>query len=64
MSRIDTIGTNGNDGLHYEVKTKLNGGDLSFVEAADLWKKYKPSYHVEDIDSWAGKFTMDQWRKK
>lgn len=64
MNRIDVIGQNGNEGLHYDVRTKKNGGSLSFTEAAEAWKKFKPSYHVEDAFTWAGQFTMQQWREK
>lgn len=62
-SRIDIIGQNGNEGLHYDIRTRLNGGSLSFTECAKAWPQFKPSYHVEDAFSWAGKFTMKQWRE-
>lgn len=66
MQRIDIIGSNGGDGLHYEAKTRKNGGELSFSESAELWKKVKPQYEVEDKDSWAGKFTERnrKWTKQ
>lgn len=67
MKRIDIIGQNGNTGEHYlelpfkatwkDCSTKRNGGQLSFLEVAELWKKIKPQYEVEDKESWAGKFT-------
>lgn len=63
MNRIDIIGQNGNEGTHYDIRTTKNGGSLSFTEAAEAWKKFKPNYRVEDAFTWAGSFTMEQWRK-